>query len=177
MKTNSRSVAAAAVIGAAYAVLTMALAPISYGPIQLRLSEALCIMPFFLPSCAWGLFVGCALANIVTGNIFDIIFGALATLLAGFITARAGKMKPAFGSRFLACSAPVVINAIVIGAVITSAYNGFDPIKNIEVFALNAVQIAAGEAIVMYLVGLPLMHYLPGRRFFREYIEKANKEG
>ena len=174
MKTNTRTVCAAALVGALYAVMTLALSPISYGPIQLRLSEALCIMPFFIPGTAFGLFVGCVLANLVTGNILDIIFGSLATLLAGLITARAGKMRPGPGSRILACSAPVILNALVVGAVICYAYNGFDPLRNFGVFALYAAQIAAGEAIVMFLVGLPLLHYLPGRRFFREYIDKAN---
>lgn len=176
MRADTRSVAAAAAVGALYAVLTVALAPISYGPVQLRLSEALCVLPYFMPVTAFGLFVGCALANLVTGNILDIVFGSLATLLAGLITARAGRMKPGPASRLLACTAPVAVNAVVVGAVICYAYNGFDPIRHFGVFALNAGQIALGEAAVMYLVGLPLLHYLPGRRFFREYIEKADKD-
>ena len=79
MKTNNtaRSITAAAIVGAAYAALTMLLAPISYGAIQVRVSEALCILPYFLPCTAWGLFAGCAIANVLTGNIFDIIFGSL----------------------------------------------------------------------------------------------------
>ncbi len=176
MKADTRSVTAAAAVGALYAVLTVALAPISYGPVQLRLSEALCVMPFFIPCTAFGLFVGCALANLATGNILDIVFGSLATLLAALITARAGKLKPGVGARLLACSAPVLVNAVIVGAVICRAYNGFDPFAHPAVFALNAGQVALGEAAVMYLVGLPLLHYLPGRRFFREYIEKIDKD-
>ena len=174
MRTKAHALTACALIGAAYAVLTLALSPISYGPIQMRLSECLCILPFFLPLSAWGLFLGCALANLVTGNVFDVVFGSLATLLAGLLTAWAGRLRPCLGSRILACSAPVAVNALVIGAVICQAYNGFHPLEDPEVFALYAGQIALGEALVMYLVGLPLMYYLPGRRFFREFIEKAN---
>ena len=48
-----------AVIAAAYAALTIVLAPISYGPVQFRISEVLCILPFFIPSSTWGLVVGC----------------------------------------------------------------------------------------------------------------------
>lgn len=92
MKTNNtaRSITAAAIVGAAYAALTMLLAPISYGAIQVRVSEALCILPYFLPCTAWGLFAGCAIANVLTGNIFDIIFGSLATLAAVLTAARLG---------------------------------------------------------------------------------------
>ena len=61
MKT--RNLAVAAVVGAAYASLTMFLGPAAYLPVQLRLSEALCVLPFFMPCTAWGLFVGCAMAN------------------------------------------------------------------------------------------------------------------
>ena len=81
-RPNIHSIATAAIVGAAYAAMTIALAPISYGAVQLRVSEVLCILPFFIPGTAWGLFVGCALANILTGNIFDIIFGSLAPLAA-----------------------------------------------------------------------------------------------
>lgn len=177
MKADAHSVAVAAVVGALYAVATLALAPISYGPLQLRLSECLCVLPFFLPCSVWGLAVGCALANIATGSVLDIVFGSLATLIAGLLTARAGRLGSTPAARVLGCAAPVAVNALVVGAVVSYAYNGFDPVTAPGVYALNALQIAAGEAAVMFLVGLPLMHYLPGKRFFREIIEKtSNKE-
>ena len=61
---RAHTLAAAAIVGAAYAVLTMALAPISYGAIQLRVSEVLCILPYFMPCTAWGLFIGLSLIHI-----------------------------------------------------------------------------------------------------------------
>jgi uncharacterized membrane protein len=83
MHITTRKLAAAAVTGAAYAALTMLLAPISYGAIQCRVSEVLCILPFFIPCTAWGLFAGCAIANLLSAaGIFDVVFGSLATLLA-----------------------------------------------------------------------------------------------
>lgn len=175
MRPNIRALCASAVIGALYAVLTLALSPISYGPVQLRLSECLCLLPFFFPGSVWGLFLGCALANIMTGNIFDVVFGSLATLLAGLVTAWAGRLRLCFGSRLLGCTAPVVINALMVGAVICGAYNGLHPLAHPEVFALYALQIAAGEALVMYLIALPLSYYLPGKRFFQEFIREVNK--
>ena len=68
---TTRQLAAAAVVGAAYAALTMALAPISYGPIQMRVSEVLCVLPYFMPVTTWGLFIGCALANIISAAGID----------------------------------------------------------------------------------------------------------
>ena len=75
MKTDARTqrLAAAAVVGAAYAALTMALAPISYGTVQFRISEVLCILPYFMPFTSWGLFAGCLIANLLTGNIFAML--------------------------------------------------------------------------------------------------------
>ena len=176
MKTDPRPIAAAAVVGAAYAALTVLLSPISFGPIQLRLSEVLCILPFFIPGTAWGLFIGCALANLVTGNIFDVIFGSLATLIAGLITARCGRYGDTSRTRFAACSAPVIVNALIVGAVITGAYNGFHPLKNIGVYALNVLQIALSEAAVMYIAGLAFMRWLPEKKFFREFADKINRK-
>ena len=71
----------AAVIGAIYVVLTLLFAPLSYGEIQIRFSEALTILPFFTPAAIPGLFVGCIIANLFGGAIpVDIIFGSIATL-------------------------------------------------------------------------------------------------
>ncbi len=92
MHITTRKLAAAAVTGAAYAALTMLLAPISYGAIQCRVSEVLCILPFFIPCTAWGLFAGCAIANLLSAaGIFDVVFGSLATLLAALCTAWLGR--------------------------------------------------------------------------------------
>ena len=171
---RAHTLAAAAIVGAAYAVLTMALAPISYGAIQLRVSEVLCILPYFMPCTAWGLFIGCAVANLLTGNIFDIIFGSLATLAAALITAALGKRKHTLANSALACLMPVVFNALIVGAVLTAAYEGLNLFTHFGVFALNAAYVGLGEAIVLYVLGLPLMRYLPGKKFFKEFMEKVN---
>ena len=171
---RAHTLAAAAIVGAAYAVLTMALAPISYGAIQLRVSEVLCILPYFMPCTAWGLFIGCAAANLLTGNIFDIIFGSLATLAAALLTAAIGKRKHTLANSALACLMPVVFNALVVGAVITAAYEGLNLFQHFGVFAMNAAYVGLGEAIVLYVLGLPLMRYLPGKKFFKEFMEKVN---
>ena len=83
--TYIRYIAEAAVIAALYAVLTIVI-PGGSGQIQVRVAEALTVLPFFTPAAIPGLFAGCLLANLVTtsAGIYDIIFGSLATLLAAF---------------------------------------------------------------------------------------------
>ena len=79
----------AAVIGAIYVVLTLLFAPLSYGEIQIRFSEALTILPFFTPAAIPGLFVGCIIANLFGGAIpVDIIFGSIATLIGAVFSYR-----------------------------------------------------------------------------------------
>ena len=166
MKNNTRSIAAAAVIGALYAVLTMVLAPISYGAIQFRVSEALCILPYFLPSTAWGLFIGCAAANMLTGNVLDIVFGSLATLLACVFTAMAGRSwrqgdpltPPATPQCILGILPPVISNGAIVGAVLAAS---FTPDAFWQGFAVMGAQVALGEAVVLAVLGLPLMRLLP----------------
>ena len=92
MRISVKDLASAAVVGAAYAALTMLLAPISFGLVQFRASEALCILPAFLPAASWGLWVGCALVNFMSGyGIPDIVFGSFATLMASLCIARIAR--------------------------------------------------------------------------------------
>lgn len=171
-KSNIRLLSLCAVLGAAYGVMTIALAPISYGALQFRVSEALCIMPFFIPGCEWGLFAGCVLANLMTGNVFDIVFGSAATLFAGFCTAAIGKRGQGLGRAAIGCLMPVIFNALIVGAVITQAYNGMNILSHPAAFAINALQVGLGEAGVMYLLGLPLCSFLPKKKFFREFRDR-----
>jgi uncharacterized membrane protein len=170
---STRKIAFAAVIGAAYAALTMLLAPISYGAVQFRLSEVLCILPFFFPSSIWGLFIGCALANMISTPL-DVIFGSLATLLAAACTmviGKAGRKGSAKGviSKVLACLPPVVFNGLIVGAVISygiatapGAAEAFWP-----TYAVVGTQVAVGELAVLFALGLPLLILLPKTGFFK----------
>ena len=84
--TRTKYLTHAAIIAAVYVVLTIIFAPISYGQVQVRISEALTVLPYFTPAAIPGLFIGCIIANIYGGaGIIDIIFGSLATLFAAFL--------------------------------------------------------------------------------------------
>ena len=112
--------------------------------------------------------------HLLTGNIFDIVFGSLATLAAALITAEIGRRGHDLGRKILACLMPVLFNAVVVGAVITSAYNGLNIFSHPAAFGLNAAQVGLGEAAVLFVIGLPMMYYLPGLKFFREFTIKLN---
>ena len=162
IKFTVKKLTYAAVIAAVYVAITISLAMISFGPLQFRVSEALCILPFFFPAAVPGLFVGCLIANLMTGNILDIVFGSLATLIAAIMTMKI-KIK------WLACLPPAIINGIIVGAVLAQSFNPEAFWTYVPVYGF---QVFVGELGVLYLVGLPLMYALPKFKFFRALYEK-----
>ncbi|MGI5970671.1 MAG: QueT transporter family protein [Oscillospiraceae bacterium] len=155
-----RRLASSAVLAALYASLTVALAGISYGEVQFRIAEALCVLPFFLPETAWGLFVGCIIANIVGGNgLPDIVFGSLSTLLACFITSK-------IRIKWLAPLPPVLINAAAVGAMLAMLYYPAELFW--ESFGICALSVGFGEAVVCYGLGLPLILVLERTKIMRK---------
>ncbi len=181
-KIKTNAIVTSAAIAAVYAALTMVLAPISYGPIQMRLSEVMCILPFFFPGAVWGLFIGCLIANLMSFlGILDIVFGPLATLLAAICTAAIGRSArrelpeggtPSWGSCIAACAMPVIFNAIIIGAVLAYTLTPEAVVNSIAVFGL---EVGVGEAIVMFLVGLPVMRILLKNRKVMELFQALER--
>lgn len=155
-----------AVAGALYAALTMLLAPLSYGALQFRLSEALCVLPFFLPYTSVGLFLGCAAANTLSAaGILDVVFGSLATLCAALCTAALGRRARRADAaapklrQYLACLMPVLWNGLVVGGVLSWSLN--PPAAFWHGLVLYGGQVALGELGVMAFLGLPLLNTLP----------------
>ena len=175
-KSTVLRIATAAVVAAAYAALTIALAPISYGAVQFRVSEALTVLPFFMPCTVWGLWIGCILANLYTGTVADIVFGSLATLLAALCTAWFGKRGNTVKNRILGCLMPVAFNALIVGAVLTWGYQIQEFSDPLASFGFNALTVGLGEAGVLYLIGYTLLLQLPKIKLFREYIERVNQK-
>ena len=163
-----------AILAVAYAALTFVLAPISYGPIQYRVSEALTIAPFFFFFSIWGLWAGCILSNLYTGSVLDIVFGGLATLLAGIGTSYFGSKGNTVKNRVLGCLMPVLFNAVIVGVVLTWGYQIREFESPLKSYAFNALTVGLGEAGVLYLIGYPLLTQLPKYKFFREFVEKVN---
>ena len=164
-----------AIIAAVYAVLTIVLAPISYGPVQFRISEALTALPFLMPGTVWGVCIGCVIANLYTGSVLDIVFGSLATLLAGLLTARFGKKGNTVKNRLLGCLMPVLFNAVIVGAVLTWGYQFQQFPSPLKSYGFNALTVGLGEAAVLYLIGYTLLRQLPKIKSIREFIDKVNR--
>ena len=147
-----RQIATAGIIAAVYAVTSLcsSVFGIAYGPIQCRFSEALTVLPFFLPEAIPGLFVGCLVTNLMsTVGPLDLIFGSLATLLAALWTRR-------MPNKWLAPLPPVICNAVIIGAMIAWYEVGFTE-AFWGMFAFNALTVGIGEAIACYVLGLLLL--------------------
>lgn len=114
----------AAMIAAIYVVLTVVFAPFSFGSVQVRIAEALTILPAFTPAAIPGLFVGCLIGNILGGAMLpDIIFGTLATLIGAVFTYILRNQN-----KFLAPLPPIVANTVIIPYVLRFAYGEAIPI-------------------------------------------------
>lgn len=152
-RVSVHCMALAAVIAAAYAGLTWFLPIPQYGPVQLRVAEAMTLLPFLFPEAVPGLVVGCFLANLLgSPYVLDWVFGTLATLLAALWTAR-------MPNRYLAAVPPVVCNALIVGAEI-AYFSTLGGGAFLPAFAMNAVTVGLGEALVCFLLGPLLLRAL-----------------
>ena len=141
--------AQAAMIAAIYVVLTIVFAPFSYGQVQVRISEALTILPVFTPAAIPGLFIGCLLSNLLCGAAaLDIIFGSLATLIGALGSWMLRKNK------WAVCLPPILANTIVIPWVLRFAYGSEDMI----LYAM--VTVGIGEILAIGVLGNLLMGVL-----------------
>ena len=140
----------AAAIGAIYVVLTLIFAPFSFGEVQVRISEALTILPFFTPVAIPGLFVGCIIANILGGCIpVDIIFGSIATLLGAIFTYKLRNK-----SRWLAPLPPIIANTVIVPFVLYYGYGVNLPIP------FMMLTVGVGEIISCAVIGMILLNAL-----------------
>ncbi len=149
---HTRYVTQAALIAAHYVVLTYLAAAmgLSSGIIQIRFSEALTILPYFMSSAVPGLFVGCILANLLTGcALWDIVFGSIATLMGAVITYLLRDKN-----KFLAPVAPILSNTIIVPFVLKYVYgmSGGLPYFFLTVFI--------GEVLSCGVLGMILLYSL-----------------
>lgn len=165
MKNNGtrplRYLTEAGIIGGMYAALCLVFAPISYGAVQVRVAEALTILPAFMPAAIPGLTVGCLIANLLAGGAvgaWDWLFGTLTTLAAALAT-RALRRVTVKGLPWLSALPPVLFNAVVIGAECAfAAGNG-------GAFWLFALQVGVGQLIACVGGGMLLAGVLSNKHF------------
>ena len=158
MKTNQLSVTRlvrCAVIAAVYVVLCLALAPFSYGAVQVRIAEALCLLPVFGAEYIVGVTLGCFLANLLGSTVIDVVFGTLATLLACLVTYKLRDVRVK-GLAIPASLPPVVFNMLIVGAFeITFFFS--DAAPTVALAAFNAVAVGIGEIISCTILGVALV--------------------
>ena len=136
----------AAMIAAIYVVLTYVFAPFSFGEVQIRIAEALTILPVFTPAAIPGLFVGCIVGNILGGAILpDIIFGSIATLIGAFFTYQLRNKN-----RFHAPLPPIIANTVIVPFVLRYGYGVALPIP------FMMLTVGVGEVVGCGVLGLVL---------------------
>ena len=165
MRTKTHLLALNGIVGGTYAALTLMAGALNlaYGPVQFRFSEALTILPFLFPGTAPGLVLGCFAANLLSPyGPLDVVIGTLATLLAALVTQWTDRP-------WLALLSPVVFNGLLVGGMIAWYEVGFTE-NFLPVFALNALWVAVGEAVVVFLLGGLLLKKTPKNGYLRQYI-------
>lgn len=141
----------AALVGAMYFVLTWLsnLFGLASGAVQLRLGEALCVLPFFMRSAVPGLFVGCLISNLSMGCvIWDTLFGSLATLIGAYV---ASKLK----NKWLVPLPTVIANTVIVPFVVLFCYT--PGVKSVWVYTGIAAGVFAGEVLSAYVLGMVLL--------------------
>ena len=174
---RARRVARVGMIAAVYAGLTLVsllfLGSLAWGPVQFRVSEAVCVLALLTADAVPGLALGCVIANVAnivlsgTGmlGMLDVVFGSLATALGAWFTWR-NRRRPA-----LALLGPVVANALIVPAYLPLMLQGIGfytiPFTTIAIdgaypamYVFGLLATGAGEAAVMYVLGLPLYRAL-----------------
>lgn len=141
----------AALIAAIYVVLTCFISAfnLASGAIQVRISEALVILPFFTPAAIPGLAIGCFLSNLLTGGLpMDVVFGSLATLIGAVGSYLVRRHK------WLVPLPPVLANTIIVPYVLAYVYGAEG---SIPFFMLT---VGIGEVISCYVLGMFLLKML-----------------
>jgi len=148
-RPSSRYLAQMGIIAGLYAALTVAFGFISYGPIQVRIAEALTVLPFLLPAAVPGLTIGCAIANLFGPfGMVDVIVGSLLTLMAALLTAR--MPRP-----WMAPLPPILVNAAGLSLYLPTM-TGIPLLGGIP-YVSTFIAVAAGQAVACYGLGYPLL--------------------
>ncbi|EFB77271.1 QueT transporter family protein [Subdoligranulum variabile] len=162
-----------AVIAAVYVVLCLVLAPFSYGAVQVRIAEALCLLPVFGAEYIIGVTLGCFLANLFGSTIIDVIFGTIATLLACLVTYRLRNLRIK-GLAIPASLPPVLFNAVIVGIEITLFFTDYTAMSA-PVWLLcitNGISVGIGELISCTVLGVALVKLIESntalKRIFTE---------
>lgn len=150
-----------AIVAALYVALTWIsnLLGLASGAVQLRLGEALCVLPFFLPSTSVGLFLGCLISNLTMSCApLDIALGPIATIIGAYL---GSKMK----SKWLVPLPTVLSNTIIVPFVIIISYT--NEALTLPVYSLTALGVFIGEVASAYVIGMILLLSMEKHSIFK----------
>lgn len=159
-KLDPKNLTRIALIAAVYSVVSLVLAPLSFGTLQVRVAEALTLLPLIYPPAIIGLTLGCFITNLV--GVFmgvnllgfaDVFVGTFATLFAAVLTYQFRNITIK-GFPLLSVSMPVVVNALIIGAELAYVLAPEFTLTMIMIFGFD---VAIGQAISVFAFGLPLL--------------------
>ncbi|MDM8199840.1 QueT transporter family protein [Allofournierella massiliensis] len=167
---NTKRLVRAAMVAAIYVVLCLVLAPFSYGAVQVRLAEMLCLLPVFGAEYIVAVTLGCFLANLLGSTLVDVVFGTAATLVACLLTYAVRKMRVG-GLAIPAAVPPIVSNAVIVGALeLTFFLPGVTGTAALA--AWNALTVGIGEVVSCGILGVALVKLMESnaglRRLFCE---------
>ena len=173
MKNNVsvRKLARCAVVAALYVVLCMALQPLSYGAVQVRVAEALCLLPVFGAEYIAGVVLGCFLANLLGSTIVDVILGTLATLLACVVTYKLRNVRIG-GLAIPASLPPVAFNAVIIGIEIAVLFP--EPGSSAPLWLAcvsNGISVGIGALISCTVLGVLLVKIIESNTALKKIFE------
>ena len=160
-KINVKDIVKYASVAAIYVVLTMVFSSFSFGPIQLRISEALVLLCFFDKKYFIPLTLGCFVSNLMSPYPLDILFGTVATMISLFFICCSKNL-------FVASLFPVIFNGVIIAVELSLLEEMF----NFEIFLLNMGTIALGEFISVSIIGVILFRILQKNKDFMDLIKE-----
>ena len=164
-KLTTKQIALSGVVAGLYAAITILTASFAYGNIQFRIADAMCLLVCIEPSLTIGLTLGCLIANIFsTVSVLDIVIGTAATLLGCLLTIQVKKT-------WILPIPTILANAVMVGAMLAFVYT---PESFWQGFAIMGAEVAAGEIVVLYLLGVPLYLTMKKTGLFGRLLRERN---
>ncbi len=169
-KSKTYRITYMAIISAMYTVLSLIVSPIAFGPIQFRISEVLTLLALVGSDEIYAITLGCFLTNLLgvafsinSAGVLDIVFGTLATFIAGKLTYKFRNVRIK-GWPVLSALMPVVINGIIIGLELAVTLN--DGASFVAIWLIYGLEVAIGELGACVILGVPIWHFILERRIF-----------
>ena len=169
-KKRIRLIVYSGVIAALYVVLTLPMAQFAFGPIQFRLAEVLTVLPAFTAGYIPGVSLGCFIANLLNPNNLgpvDIIFGTLATVIAGIFTRIIGKKN-----KILGIIPPIISNGLIVGGYLPFLLVDEGSSVTAQAVIISMAEVAASEAVLLIIVGIPFILLIEKNSRLKSLVER-----